>query len=137
MPCGPVNEPWGANNQLKSRIMENHKDISLSQLRNYIIRYGAKCMENHESDLFYDCRAVETLLPGESIYWMVSELHTYLYTVDEIIQKNLDVGTLFGDRCNFKITCTNMDITCETNKFFDMKRLYCERQLLDAVEHRD
>lgn len=27
MPCGPVNEPWGANNQLKSRIIMSTNEI--------------------------------------------------------------------------------------------------------------
>lgn len=116
--------------------MENHSDINLSQLRNYIIRYGAKCMENHESDLFYDCRALGKLCPGDSVYWMVSELHSYLYSSDEIIEEGLNVETLWGNRCNFKITCTKIepyDAPKECNMYFDMKREWSDGNIRREV----
>ena len=85
--------------------MENHKELSLSGLRRYIIRYGAKAMESFESDLYYDCKSVETLKEGDSVLWMVSETHTYMYTVKEIVNSNLSVGTIEGNRFNYRIDC--------------------------------
>lgn len=85
--------------------MQNHKELSLSDLRRMIIRYGAKYMEAFESDLYYDCRGVENLQPGESVYWFVSGTHTYLYSAKGINDANLSVVVLNGNRFNYKITC--------------------------------
>ena len=87
--------------------MENHTELSLSDLRRYIIRYGAKYMEAFESDLYYDCKAVEELNPGESVFWMVSAMHTPLYSSKEIHEKNLSVPTIAGNRFNYLITCVD------------------------------
>lgn len=85
--------------------MENHKEMSLSDLRTMIIRYGAKYMEAYESDLYYDCNGVGNLQPGESVFWFVSAMHTYLYTAQEIHEHNLNLQTLDGNRFNYRIDC--------------------------------
>ena len=85
--------------------MENHKELTLSDLRKMIIRYGAKYMEAFESDLYYDCRGVENLKPGESVFWMVSAMHTYLYSAKGMNEHNLGVGLVFGNRFNYRIDC--------------------------------
>lgn len=85
--------------------MENHKEMSLSDLRRMIIRYGAKYMEAFESDLYYDCNGVGRLQPGESVFWFVSGTHTYLYSAQGIHESNLNVGTLNGNRFNYRIDC--------------------------------
>lgn len=85
--------------------MENHTELSLSALRRYIICYGAKYMEAYQSDLYYDCKGVENLKPGESVFWMVSACHTYLYSAKHIHEYNLDVGTVAGNRFNYRIDC--------------------------------
>ena len=85
--------------------MENHTELSLSALRRYIIRYGAKYMEAYESDLYYDCRGVENIEPGESVFWMVSAYHTYLYSAKHIHEYNLNIGTVAGNRFNYRIDC--------------------------------
>lgn len=85
--------------------MENHKELSLSDLRRYIIRYGAKAMDAFESDLFYDCEAVQNLKEGDSTFWTVSESHTYLYSAKEIADRGLNVVTIAGNRFNYRIDC--------------------------------
>lgn len=109
--------------------MENHKELSLSSLRRYIIRYGAKAMDSFESDLFYDCKGMENLSVGESIFWMVSEAHTYLYTAKSIVESNLNVDTVRGDRFNYRIDCYS-------NKYgeqkYSMTRVWKE-QIAEAV----
>lgn len=85
--------------------MENKTELTLSDLRRYIIRYGAKAMDAYESDLFYDCRGVENLEEGETIFWMVSASHTYLYSAREITEHNLNVGMLAGNILNYRIDC--------------------------------
>ena len=85
--------------------MENHENLNLSELRKMIIRYGAKYMESSESDLYYDCREVGELRPGESVYWFVSGRHTHLYSATDINNAKLSVESLSGDRFNYKITC--------------------------------
>lgn len=85
--------------------MENHTELSLSDLRRYIIRYGAKQMEAFESDLYYDCKAVEELKPGESVFWMVSAMHTYIYSAERIHAYKLNVPAIAGDRFNYRIDC--------------------------------
>ena len=117
--------------------MENHKEINLSQLREYIIRYGAKCMERYESDLFYDCKAVEKMCPGQTVLWMVSEMHTHTYSVAEIVERNLDVNQLWGDRCNFMISCTKIepyDAPMESKMYFDMERVWGIGSVLDTIK---
>ena len=117
--------------------MENQKEINLQQLREHIIRYGAKCMERYESDLFYDCAKVEKLNPGESLLWMVSEMHTHTYTPKEIAERNLDVNQLWGNRCNFIVTCTHIepyDAPKECNMYFNMERVRGVGSVLDAIK---
>lgn len=87
--------------------MENHYDITLSQLRMFIIRYGAKYMESMESDLFFDCTAVGKMHKGETLYWMVSGMHSYIYSGKELRERGMDSAkSLWGDRLNYRITCT-------------------------------
>jgi hypothetical protein len=62
-------------------------------------------MEAYESDLYYDCRGVGDLQPGESVYWFVSGLHTYLYSAKGINDANLSVKILNGNRFNYRIDC--------------------------------
>lgn len=85
--------------------MNNHKELSLSDLRKMIIRYGAKYMEAFESDLYYDCNGVGRLQPGESVFWFVSGMHTYLYSAQSIHEYNLSVEALNGNRFNYRIDC--------------------------------
>lgn len=109
--------------------MENHKELSLSSLRRYIIRYGAKAMDSFESDLYYDCKSMESLSDGDSVFWMVSEAHSYLYTAKSIVENNLSIETVSGDRFNYRIDCTK-------NRWGDleyaMTRVWKE-QIADAV----
>lgn len=84
--------------------MENHKELTLSDLWRYIIRYGAKYMEAFESDLFYDCKSVEKMDAGDSFFWMVSASHTYLYSAKML--RELGVDGCVGNRFNFRIDCT-------------------------------
>lgn len=58
-----------------------------------------------ESDLYYDCRGVENLKPGESVFWMVSATHTYMYSAEEMHERNLYVSLVFGNRFNYRIDC--------------------------------
>lgn len=85
--------------------MENHKELTLSGLRRHIIRYGAKYMEAFESDLYYDCNGVGKMVLGDSLYWMVSKSHTYLYSAKEMCEQNLSVGLVCGNRFNYRIDC--------------------------------
>lgn len=117
--------------------MENHSDINLQQLRQMIIRYGAKNMSTYESDLFYDCQKVGNMQPGQTVYWMVSEMHTHTYSDKEITEKKLDIDTLWGNRCNFKITCTRIepyDAPTESKTYFDMTRIWSDKELRDLVK---
>lgn len=101
--------------------METHKDIDLSCLRKYIIRYGAKYMEAYESDLFYDCEKVAEMKDGDELFWMVSGMHTHLYSAKYITDFKFDVSNVVGDRFNYRIVChqTNAYGTLETR--FDME----------------
>ena len=85
--------------------MRDHTEMSLSVLRMMIIRYGAKYMETYESDLFYDCNSVGKMKPGDSLFWMVSGTHTYLYTAKEMHEHDLSVGLVRGNRFNYRIDC--------------------------------
>ncbi len=85
--------------------MESHKELTLSDLRRYIIRYGAKYMEAYESDLYYDCKEVESMVPGDSLFWFVSGMHTYMYSAKEIYENGLKLSTLNGSRFNYRIDC--------------------------------
>ena len=87
--------------------MNNHDKMSLSEVRKMIIRYGAKYMEQFESDLYYDCNRVGQMQPGESIFWMVSATHTHMYTAKEMHEHKLVVGLICGNRFNYRIDCTN------------------------------
>ena len=101
--------------------MRNHTELSLSGLRRYIIRYGAKMMDAFESDLWYDCNGVERLEVGDSVFWMVSEQHTYLYSAKEIAENNLNIGTIAGNRANFRIECVKGKCA---EKEYSMIRVY-------------
>lgn len=84
--------------------MEDHKEISLSQVREMIIRYGAKYMDRYESDLYYDCNSVGKMQPGDTIFWMVSGTHTNMYTAKEMHDPY--IGNLVrGNRFNYRIDC--------------------------------
>ena len=83
--------------------MENHKELSLGEVRKMIIRYGAKYMENFEVDLYYDCNIVGSMSPGESVFWMVSATHTYTYTARRMHE--LGVNLVCGNRFNYRIDC--------------------------------
>ena len=85
--------------------MNDHNEMSLSDLRKMIIRYGAKYMEQYESDLYYDCNSVGKMQPGESVFWMVSATHTYMYTAKEMHEHDLGVGLVRGNRFNYRIDC--------------------------------
>ncbi len=110
--------------------MDNHYNINLQQLRELIIRYGAKCMCSYESDLYYDCMAVEKLNKGDSVYWMVSEMHSHLCSAEEIVKRDLNVETIWGNRCNFKITCTKIG---PYDTLFDMVRELTDGNLRKLV----
>lgn len=99
--------------------MENHYDINLFQLRMYIIRYGAKCMFGNEADLYSDCKIVEDMKHGDILYWMVSDLHTYLYSEIGVLSRGREgAKSCWGDRVNYKITCKGKDRFGEVS--FDM-----------------
>lgn len=115
-------------------MMENHKDISVSSLRKYIIRYGAKAMEAFESDLFYDCQAVGKMEDGDSVFWMVSEAHTYMYSVKEIVESDLSTATIAGDRFNFRIDCIK-DKYGET--MYSMTRVWDSEIDYAVIEYRN
>lgn len=87
--------------------MENHKNLSLSDLRVMIIRYGAKYMEAFESDLYFDCKVVGEMQPGESVFWMVSATHTFMYTAKKMHEQLMDVGMVSGNRFNYRIDCVD------------------------------
>ena len=110
--------------------MESHKDLKLSSLREMIIRYGAKYMERYESDLYYDCEAVEHIVPGQTVFWFVSATHAYLYTVQEIREKHLDLNTLYGNRFNYLIHCKENE---SGTRVFDMHRVFAKSQVQTAV----
>lgn len=87
--------------------MENHNEITLFQLRMFIIRYGAKYMESMEGDLFVDCTIVGKMHKGDTLYWMVSGLHSHIYSGNELRDRGMDSAkSLWGDRFNYRITCT-------------------------------
>lgn len=86
-------------------------------------------MDSFESDLFYDCKGMENLSVGESVFWMVSEAHTYIYSAKNIADSNLSIDTVAGDRFNYRIDCYK-------NKYgeekYAMTRVWRE-QIADAV----
>lgn len=77
----------------------------MSDLRRYIIRYGAKYMESFESDLYYDCNSVGKMKDGDCVFWFVSATHTHLYSAKEIRESHLNLETLLGNRANYRIDC--------------------------------
>lgn len=111
--------------------MENYKEISLSEVREMIIRYGAKYMERYESDLYYDCNSVGKMQPGVSIFWMVSGTHTYIYTAKEMHDHNIGVNLVCGNRFNYRIDCKPRS-RYGNGVQFDMTQV-CDMEIQNAI----
>ncbi len=104
--------------------MENkYSNLDLSDLRSLIIRIGAKQMEANESDLYYDCEAVEKLKPGETTILFISDMHTYMYSPAEIRKHQLTEITIWGNRVNFVIRCEASKRN-QNDKVYEMKRIF-------------
>ena len=111
--------------------MENHNEISLSQVRELIIRYGAKYMESYESDLYYDCKSVGKMQPGDTTFWMVSGTHTHMYTAKEMHDHNIGVNLVRGNRFNYRIDC-KASRYIDNGVQFDMTQV-CDMEIQMAV----